>query len=75
MIHLKRNDLWIKALVLVANALHWFNPLVYVLRKDIHMWSELSCDEEVVKDTVRRNDSKRNDRFKTIASSILFFPV
>lgn len=50
LIHLKRNDLWIKALVLAANALHWFNPLAYVLRRDIHVWSELSCDEEVVRE-------------------------
>jgi len=49
LIHLKRKDLWIKALILVARALHWFNPLVHMLSKDIHMWSELSCDEEVVK--------------------------
>ncbi|UPK46927.1 M56 family metallopeptidase [Paenibacillus pabuli] len=49
LIHLKRKDLWIKALILVARALHWFNPLVHILSKDIHTWSELSCDEEVVK--------------------------
>ncbi|MEI3605419.1 M56 family metallopeptidase [Pseudogracilibacillus sp. SE30717A] len=50
LIHLKHNDLWIKVLVLGANALHWFNPLIYVLRRYIHKLSELSCDEEVVKD-------------------------
>ncbi|HBU82241.1 MAG TPA: peptidase M56 [Paenibacillus sp.] len=49
LIHLKRKDLWIKALILIARALHWFNPLVHMLSKDIHTWSELSCDEEVVK--------------------------
>ncbi|SEA54583.1 M56 family metallopeptidase [Paenibacillus sp. 276b] len=49
LIHLKRKDLWIKTLILVARALHWFNPLVHMLSKDIHTWSELSCDEEVVK--------------------------
>ena len=47
-IHLKRKDLWVKAFVLGASSLHWFNPLVHLLRKDIHTWSELSCDEEVV---------------------------
>ncbi|WP_315795985.1 M56 family metallopeptidase [Paenibacillus sp. BIC5C1] len=49
LIHLKRKDLWIKAFILVARSLHWFNPLVHMLSKDIHTWSELSCDEEVVK--------------------------
>ncbi|WP_010271716.1 M56 family metallopeptidase [Paenibacillus senegalensis] len=50
LIHLKRKDLWVKAAVMAASALHWFNPLVHLLRKEIHMWSELSCDEQVVKD-------------------------
>ncbi|WP_153721715.1 M56 family metallopeptidase [Sporosarcina cascadiensis] len=50
LVHLKRKDLWVKMLVLSAGAIHWFNPLVHVLRKDIHTWSELSCDAEVVKD-------------------------
>lgn len=49
LIHLKRKDVWIKAFALAANAVHWFNPLIYILRKDIHVWSELSCDEAVVK--------------------------
>lgn len=50
LIHLKRKDLWVKAFTLGASALHWFNPLAHILRKDIHIWSELSCDEEVVKE-------------------------
>ncbi|MBT2765956.1 M56 family metallopeptidase [Paenibacillus sp. ISL-20] len=50
LIHLKRKDLWVKAFTLGASAIHWFNPLVHILRKDIHIWSELSCDEEVVKE-------------------------
>lgn len=51
--HLKRKDLWVKALVLLAGILHWFNPFVYVLRKDISRWSELSCDEELAMEMSR----------------------
>lgn len=50
LVHLKRKDLWIKTLLLGVSTLHWFNPFVHLLRKDIHIWSELSCDEEVVKE-------------------------
>lgn len=50
LIHFKRNDLWTKFFVLIASSLHWFNPFVHILRKEIHKWSELSCDEEVVKE-------------------------
>lgn len=50
LIHHKRKDLWVKLFVLVASALHWFNPFVHLLRKEIHIWSELACDEAVIKD-------------------------
>lgn len=58
LIHLKQKDLWIKAFALAASSLHWFNPFVHILRKDIHTWSELSCDEEVVKE-MSYTDRKR----------------
>lgn len=50
LVHLKHKDLWVKMVLLGVSALHWFNPFVHILRKDIHIWSELSCDEEVVKE-------------------------
>ena len=45
LMHLKRKDLWVKMLALIAGTLHWFNPFVHVLRKDVSIWGELSCDE------------------------------
>jgi bla regulator protein blaR1 len=45
LMHLKRKDLWVKMLALLAGTVHWFNPLVHVLRKDVSIWGELSCDE------------------------------
>ncbi len=48
--HLKRWDLWLKSLALLANGLHWFNPLSYFLFRNIHKACELSCDESVTKD-------------------------
>ncbi|WP_405172134.1 M56 family metallopeptidase [Paenibacillus sp. FSL H8-0280] len=50
LVHLKHNDLWVKALTLGVSALHWFNPLIHMIRRDIHTWSELACDEDVVKE-------------------------
>lgn len=43
--HLKQKDLWVKMLALIAGMLHWFNPSVHLLRKDISIWGELACDE------------------------------
>ncbi|MGI5823172.1 MAG: M56 family metallopeptidase [Dethiobacteria bacterium] len=47
LIHLKQKDLWVKMFALLAGTLHWFNPLAHVLRKDISIWGELSCDEAI----------------------------
>lgn len=49
LIHYKRGDLWIKTLVLIANALHWFNPVFPPLVRSINCLCELSCDEAVIK--------------------------
>jgi len=45
LMHLKQKDLWVKMLALIARTLHWFNPIVHVVGKDINIWGELSCDE------------------------------
>lgn len=49
LVHIKRSDLLVKLLVLVANAVHWFNPAAYSLNKQLNALCELSCDEKVVR--------------------------
>jgi len=49
LVHYKRKDLWYKGLVLLAVAIHWFNPMVYIVAKTISLQCERSCDDEVVK--------------------------
>ena len=51
LVHLKRNDLWYKALVLLATAIHWFNPVVYIMAKAIVAQCEISCDELLLQGT------------------------
>ncbi|MBQ3591254.1 MAG: M56 family metallopeptidase, partial [Clostridia bacterium] len=46
--HCRRGDLWIKAVCLLARALHWFNPLVHLAAFRCEMEMELSCDESVL---------------------------
>ncbi|MFU1798167.1 M56 family metallopeptidase [Paenibacillus azoreducens] len=50
LVHLKRGDLVMKLIILVVNAIHWFNPAAYVLNKQLNTLCELSCDEKVVRD-------------------------
>lgn len=49
--HYKRKDLWYKLLLLAANAVHWFNPFVYLMVKHAGRDLEYSCDDEVVKNS------------------------
>lgn len=49
LIHYKRRDIWCKCLVLAATAIHWFNPIVYLIAKAVDKLCELSCDIEVVR--------------------------
>ena len=50
LVHLKRNDLWIKLLLLVANAIHFFNPLAYAMVYFANQEIELSCDSDVIEE-------------------------
>ncbi|MFV0350896.1 MAG: M56 family metallopeptidase [Oscillospiraceae bacterium] len=49
LLHLKHHDLWAKVLVLFITALHWFNPLVYLLKIDFEKAMEATCDERLLK--------------------------
>lgn len=43
--HYRRRDVWLKALALWVNALHWFNPLVWYMVRLVDRDTELACDE------------------------------
>ena len=42
--HLKRRDMLLKLVLLAANAMHWFNPVVYLMLRQADEDIELSCD-------------------------------
>jgi len=46
--HLRHGDLRLKCLLLAVNALHWFNPALWLLRREAGAAMELACDERVV---------------------------
>lgn len=49
LIHYKRHDIRYKLFLMYANAVHWFNPLVYLMIREANKDIEISCDDEVVK--------------------------
>lgn len=55
--HYRRRDILYKWLAQITVCVHWFNPLVYWMAREIERLCELSCDEAVLK--VLDEDSRR----------------
>lgn len=47
--HYRRRDLWYKWAVVAVSSMHWFNPLMPWIRREIARACELSCDEAVIR--------------------------
>lgn len=65
--HLRRKDLWWKALLTPLTILYWWNPLIYLFSWQFKNVLEYSCDEEVVK---LRSHEERKCYGKAILESI-----
>ena len=46
--HYKQRDMFYKWLIQIVVCVHWFNPFVYLLEKEVNKFCELSCDEKVI---------------------------
>jgi len=61
--HYKRKDLLIKWICLIINGIHFFNPFMYFLSKNLSEACESACDSDVTKNM---NDEEKNLYMKTI---------
>lgn len=48
--HYKRRDLWYKWFAFFVQAVHWFNPLLYIAVRQMNEACEISCDLRVTRD-------------------------
>lgn len=48
LIHYRRKDILYKWMIQLAVSIHWFNPLVYFMRRECDHACELSCDERAI---------------------------
>lgn len=65
--HLKRRDILYKLVLTLANALHWFNPLAYVMLHLADEDIELSCDSAV---TLRMEKAERAAYSETLLKAV-----
>jgi hypothetical protein len=42
--HLRRRDHWVRCLEMIVSIVYWWNPLVWVIRRQIHQAEEFCCD-------------------------------
>lgn len=47
--HILQRDMSMKYMLLLINAIHWYNPFIYFYNKAMNLQCELACDEEVMK--------------------------
>lgn len=47
--HYKRKDLWFKLALLLSNAIHWFNPVVFLMLRQAELEVEKACDSDVLR--------------------------
>lgn len=66
--HIKRGDNWLKALMLAAICLHWYNPLIWLMAKCFSSDLETACDAAVLR---KQDESYR----KGYAASLLTMAI
>ncbi|MCM1046740.1 MAG: DUF5780 domain-containing protein [Candidatus Gastranaerophilales bacterium] len=80
LIHYKQKDMFYKWLIQIVVCIHWFNPFIYLLEKEVNKSCELSCDEKVISilgDKARREYGdilisflKSNNLYKSSLASV-----
>jgi beta-lactamase regulating signal transducer with metallopeptidase domain len=51
LVHLKRNDILVKTIIMFTSAVHWFNPAVHLMAIQANKDMEQSCDDYVINGT------------------------
>lgn len=65
--HLKRRDIFYKWLMQLVLCLHWFNPLVHLMVREVNRACELSCDASVSR---RLSKKQRTEYGQTLLASL-----
>ena len=47
--HIRNKDLWIKLLIQIYCCIFWWNPIAYLLKKDLDLTLEMKCDLNTIK--------------------------
>ena len=70
--HCKRKDIIIKTFGLIINAFHWFNPIIFILLKEMDKYCEYSIDEKVVEEMDIDDRKYYGETILSLISSSMF---
>jgi beta-lactamase regulating signal transducer with metallopeptidase domain len=65
--HFLHKDIWIKLLFYIVRVVLWWNPLCYLLFKDLNQLLEIRCD---IKNTTNKNEIEKVEYLESILSVI-----
>lgn len=68
-IHYKKLDVFYKWLTQFTVCIHWYNPLIYLVSREINKNCELSCDETIIK---RFDDKSKRSYGDTLLAALKF---
>lgn len=68
LVHARRHDLLYKWLTAAVTSLHWFNPLMYLVRREVARRCELSCDEAVLRTLDQRGRRRYGETLLALAA-------
>ena len=68
LVHYRRKDMWYKLSLMLANALHWFNPVIYLMTAQACKDIELACDDDVTVELDRDARARYGDAILSVLS-------
>lgn len=67
--HYRRRDLAYKWFAVFVTSLHWFNPLMFLVRREIGRACELACDEAVIRSLDTKQKQHYGETLLSLAAS------
>lgn len=74
LVHFSRGDILRKWLMLCVAALHWFNPLMLLFRREMDALCELSCDEILLHNMNREEQRRYGEILLNLAENACRLP-
>lgn len=66
--HYRRGDLVFKWFAVLVSAVHWFNPLVHMARRELDRACEMSCDERLLREMDRDGKQSYGETLLALAA-------